>query len=148
MTVRCTSERRKSVWCRAIWRRISERVRQGVRHRAGRWRRCLSGDLELTAIPRRPDAPEPGRWSHYALALEGDTRLTDWMRRRLKLAAWSHPAPPALGELETAVLEHFAPPLNLNKVAQPWSSQVRRARAGLAAAAARWAREHAHEVDG
>lgn len=76
----------------------------------------LVGTLELTSIPRRPDSPEPGRWSHYALAPTGDARLTDWMRRCLRLAVWSHPAPPTLAELETAVLKHFTPPLNLNKV--------------------------------
>jgi hypothetical protein len=68
------------------------------------------------------------------------------MRRRLKLAVWSNPGPPALGELETAVLGHFVPPLNLNKVAQPWSGQVRGARSAMADAARRWAQEHGDDV--
>jgi hypothetical protein len=106
----------------------------------------LAEDLQLIAIPRRPHAPEAERWANYALAPAGDARLTDWMRRRLKLAVWSDPAPLALGELETAILGHFAPPLNLNKVAQPWSGQVRRARREMAEGARRWVREHEHDV--
>jgi hypothetical protein len=99
----------------------------------------LADELKLVATPRRPANPEPHKWTHYALELECDERLTKWMRERLRLAAWPCRRPVALGELERLVMRELKPPLNLTGVTQPWSQQVRAARAAMARAAEDWA---------
>ena len=99
----------------------------------------LAEDLTLVAMPRRPADPEPGKWTHYALEPEGDERLTQWMRKHLRLAAWTCERPVALGKLERLVMAELRPPLNLTGVTQPWSRQVRDARKIMAQAAETWA---------
>jgi hypothetical protein len=99
----------------------------------------LQADLGLVAIPRRPSNPEPTKWTHYSLEPGGDERLTKWMMEKLRLAAW--PAPPGtpLRAVESAVMAHWQPPLNLTGVAQPWAAAVKAARQEMAAAAREWA---------
>lgn len=100
----------------------------------------LVDQLSLVAIPRRPENPEPDKWTHYALESDGDERLTVWMREHLRLAAWPCARPVALGKLERLVMEEFKPPLNLIGVSQPWLRRVKKARAEMARAAEDWAR--------
>lgn len=92
----------------------------------------LVADLALVAIPRRPADPESDKWTHYALVDDGDERLTQWMCDELRLAVWPCKAPMALGKLERLVLRELKPALNLTGVSQPWSRQVRQARAAMA----------------
>lgn len=98
----------------------------------------LAGHLPLVAMPRRPDNPEPTKWTHFALEADGDEQLTAWMLERLRLAAWPSRAPRPLAAMERAVMNHWRPPLNLTGVQQPWSRQVRAARGLLARAAQDW----------
>lgn len=95
----------------------------------------LVDQLRLVAVPRRRDDPEAGKWTHYALETDGDERLTTWMRAHLRLAAWPCERPVALGKLERLVMGELKPPLNLTGVSQPWSRDVRAARAEMARAA-------------
>lgn len=96
----------------------------------------LVDELRLVPTARRPENPEPGKWTHYALKVDGDQRLTAWMLDHLRLAAWpAQRAEGMLGAIERAVMQAWAPPLNLTGVAQPWSGSVRAARAEMARAA-------------
>ena len=96
----------------------------------------LADQLDLVAMPRNP--ARPGYFSNYGLELEGDARLTAWMRAHLTLAVW--PAPPGTGlaMVEGAVITKLSPPLNLAGVLTPWSSTLSMARARMADAARRW----------
>lgn len=102
----------------------------------------LAGELKLDAIPRRRANPEPRKWTHYALESEGDQRLTEWMREHLLLAIWPFTGTCLLAAVESEVMTHWKPPLNLIGVVQPWQSQVRHARAAMASAAKVWATGH------
>jgi hypothetical protein len=98
----------------------------------------LVDQLRLEPIARRPENPEPGKWTHYALKSDGDARLTEWMLDHLHLAAWpAERSEGMLGAIERAVMQQCAPPLNLTGVSQPWTASVRAARAAMAAAAER-----------
>ncbi|MFB7252537.1 GIY-YIG nuclease family protein [Microbacterium sp. NPDC056234] len=97
----------------------------------------LRDALDLHAVPRNLAKPE--RFANYALAAGGDARLNEWMHARLSLAVW--PAPTGLlvplGDVETAVIVHFEPPINLDK--NPGRlARLSLARAEMAAEAARW----------
>lgn len=97
----------------------------------------LRDALNLRAVPR--NLAKPGRFANYALAEGGDTRLNEWMHARLSLAVWPAPAdiPVRLNDLETAVIVHFAPPINLDK--NPGKlARLSRARAQMAAEASLW----------
>ncbi|TCJ23792.1 hypothetical protein E0W80_09545 [Microbacterium sp. PI-1] len=97
----------------------------------------LRDGLDLHAVPRNLARPE--RFANYALAEGGDARLNEWMHARLQLAVWPTPAGMTvpLGEVETAVIMHFAPPINLDK--NPGKlARLSRARAKMAAEAAAW----------
>ena len=96
----------------------------------------------MTAIPRRPANPEPGKWTHFSLEPAGDQKLTEWMRRHLLLAVWPLAGTGALAAIESEVMAHWQPPLNLIGVSQPWQAQVKKARAAMAAAAQAWATDH------
>jgi hypothetical protein len=102
----------------------------------------LADGLMLNAIPRRPANPEPRKWTHYALEPAGDQRLTGWMREHLLLAVWPLTGTRLLAEVESDVMNHWRPPLNLVGVRQPWQQQVKDARAAMAAAAKTWAATH------
>lgn len=97
----------------------------------------LRDALDLHAVPRNLTKPE--RFANYALAEGGDTRLNEWMHARLTLAVWPAPAdmPVALGDVETAVIVEFTPPINLDK--NPGKlARLSRARADMASEASRW----------
>lgn len=91
----------------------------------------LVGELNLDAIPRRRDNPEPRKWAHYALEPDGDQRLTEWMREHLRLAVWPFTGTCLLAAVESDVMTHWKPPLNLVGVLQPGRSQVKHARAAM-----------------
>ncbi|HCJ49555.1 MAG TPA: hypothetical protein DHW40_09550 [Microbacterium sp.] len=97
----------------------------------------LRESLQLEAVPRNLANPE--RFANYALAPGGDERLNAWMHSRLTLAVWPAPAetPIRLKDVETLVIEHFTPPLNIDK--NPGRlARLSRARAEMAAEASRW----------
>jgi hypothetical protein len=97
----------------------------------------LHDALDLHAVPRNLIRPE--RFSNYALADGGDARLNAWMHARLTLAVWPAPdsMPIPLSDVETAVIVHFAPPINLDKNPRKLA-RLSRARAEMAAEAKRW----------
>jgi len=97
----------------------------------------LRDALELQAVPRNLTNPE--RFANFTLADGGDQRLNDWMHARLILAVWPAPGDLAmpLSDVETAVIEHFTPPINLDK--NPGKlARLSKARAAMAAEASRW----------
>ena len=64
------------------------------------------------------------------------------MRRHLLLAVWPLAGAGVLAAIESEVMEHWQPPLNLIGVSQPWQAQVKKARAVMAAAAHARATDH------
>jgi len=101
----------------------------------------LHDTLDLRGIPR--NTAKPGYFSNYGLSASHDVALTRWMREQLRLAVWPKPIDCefTLGQVETAVLVEFLPPLNLQGVVTPWTAQVKAARAALAEEARAWATE-------
>lgn len=103
-------------------------------------RRTLAGllatDLRLTACPRNVE--KPSHFANYGLELEGDARLTAWMVDNLRLATWASGNEDTLDLIETAVLRHLVPPLNVAKVTTPWRAQVKLARRQMATQASAW----------
>lgn len=91
-----------------------------------------NGALDLVPVPRRPENPEPTKWTHFALEATGDEQLTRWMRDRLSMCVWAAPAGTKLESVESAVMRRWKPPLNLIGVETPWRTHVRDARARLA----------------
>src|SRR5690606_20183281 len=91
-------------------------TRVGARHvRSGRTgvstvRRTLaallsaSGHLRLRAVPRRPEDPEPGRWSCFALESADEKVLTEWMLASLRLAFWASPPSARLRAVEKIIV--------------------------------------------
>jgi hypothetical protein len=97
--------------------------------------------LDLRAVPR--SLANPGYFTNYGLAEGGDARLTEWMHARLTLAVWAAPVgmPVSLAAVETAVIRHFTPPINLAKNPRKLS-RLTHARTLMAAEASRWRPEH------
>lgn len=103
-------------------------------------RRSLAGlladTLDLRGRPRTIE--NPGAFANFGLERAGDERLTAWMVDRLSLAVWPSPGGVVLDDIETAVLAHLSPPLNLDKVTTGWGVQVRALRRKLADQARSW----------
>jgi hypothetical protein len=86
----------------------------GRRSRNTLWERIvgmhLDGSVEFSTFRKTLDAVLRGplelRWSD-------DPRLSEWMRQHLRVIAWPHDDPDALGRMEAAVLRRLDPPLNL-----------------------------------
>lgn len=97
----------------------------------------LRETLDLHAVPRNLAKPE--RFANYSLADGGDARLNEWMHARLTLAVWPAPAgmPVPLGDVETAVIVRFTPPINLDKNPRKLV-RLSADRAAMAAEAAAW----------
>lgn len=93
--------------------------------------------LDLHAVPRNLAKPE--RFANYGLAEGGDARLNEWMHARLALAVWPASAGMTvpLGDVETAVIVRFTPPINLDKNPSKLA-RLSAARAAMAAKAAAW----------
>lgn len=100
-----------------------------------------AGTLDPQPIPRRPQNPEPGKWTHYALEPTGDEQLTVWLREYVTIAVWEAPPRTALATVERAVMALHLPPLNLTGISTPWIGQVKAARAAMTERAKAWARD-------
>lgn len=96
----------------------------------------LADQLDLVAQPRNPD--KPGSFASFAFEPAGDERLTEWMLDHLRLATWTPTDEVRLDPLETRVLQHLGPPLNLDKVNTAWKTMVSDARRRQAGAARTW----------
>jgi hypothetical protein len=75
----------------------------------------LRDRLELHAVPRNLENPR--YFSMYSLAGDGDAQLTAWMHEHLALAVWAAPVQLSvkLVDVETALIRHFAPVMNIDK---------------------------------
>ena len=98
--------------------------------------------LDLTPVPRNLIRPDGS--ANFALAADGDARLSMWMDERLSLATWVSPSGVILDEVETAVVRQLRPPLNLDKVGEP-RAELREARRRLAAIARDWTSDDGSE---
>ncbi|GAA2241667.1 hypothetical protein GCM10010413_50150 [Promicromonospora sukumoe] len=96
----------------------------------------LRSELDLHAVPRNLARPDGS--ANYSLEPDGDRRLTDWMRARLQLAFWVRPDGVVLDQVETAVLNRLAPPLNLAKMGPRGRWRVKAERAVLVAESRAW----------
>jgi hypothetical protein len=91
--------------------------------------------LDLRPVPRNLIKPDGS--ANFALEADGDARLSMWMDERLSLATWVSPSGVILDEVETAVVRHLRPPLNLDKVGEP-RAELREARRRMATIARDW----------
>ena len=75
----------------------------------------LRDRLDLHGVPRNLDIPR--YFSMYSLAGDGDAQLTAWMHARLSLAVWAAPAQMSvkLVDVETELIRHFTPVINIDK---------------------------------
>lgn len=81
---------------------------------------------------RNPAKPE--RADKFGLAPHHDAELSTWMRTHLVATYWNEARSDVpLSDVETAVLRHWSPPLNLQKVRHQWTGQIRAARKKMAA---------------
>jgi len=103
----------------------------------------LHDTLGFRGIPRNPT--KPAHFSNYGLSPGDDAALTAWMRERLHLAVWEKPlgCGHPLTNIEVALILEWLPPLNLDCVITPWTSQVKAARAVMAGEARTWASRRA-----
>lgn len=106
----------------------------------------LRESLDLHAMPRNLAKPE--RFSNYALVEGGDGRLNEWMHARLALAVWPAPAGMSvpLSAVETAVIAHFSPPINIAKNPHKLA-RLGHARSVMAAEASQWTLQHDAAVE-
>jgi hypothetical protein len=96
----------------------------------------LRETLHLRAIPRNPT--KPADFDRFGLDPNDDRKLTDWMRSRLGIATWCPDATVVLRPAERELVGAWLPPLNLQGVRTPWSSQLSAARRFMADEARRW----------
>lgn len=90
----------------------------------------------FVGVPR--NLKKPGYFTNFGLSPSDDRKLTDWMEDSLLVATWCPDEEVHLGDVETAVLAHWEPPLNLSKVKTPWKAMLSKKRAILADEASRW----------
>lgn len=97
----------------------------------------LRESLDLHGVPR--NLAKPAHFPNYSLADGGDGRLTSWMHARLSIAVWPAPADMTerLVDVETALIVHFAPPINISNNPRKLA-RLSNARAAMAAEARRW----------
>jgi hypothetical protein len=96
----------------------------------------LRSRLDLQAVPRNLARPDGS--ANFSLEPHGDRRLTDWMRAHLELAVWVRPGGVVLDQVETAVLNRLAPPLNLAKMGPRGNRRIKAERAVLVAESRAW----------
>ena len=96
----------------------------------------LRRSLHLKAQPRNPAKPD--HFSSYSVDKDGDARLTEWMRKNLRLALWLRPNDDELRPIESALLQHWQPPLNGQGVKTPYSGMVSAVRKSMADEARAW----------
>jgi GIY-YIG catalytic domain-containing protein len=89
-------------------------------------------------VPRNPK--KPAHFSNYALGVDHDQMLTEWMLRNLRLGTWEPETADGvvLDTWETKVLDAWKPPLNLSKVRTGWTVELKRLRKALANEAREW----------
>lgn len=97
----------------------------------------LRDSLDLQGIPR--NLAKPADFSMYSLAGDGDGQLTAWMHHRLTLAVWEAPnmMQVALVDVETELIRHFTPVINLDKNPKKLV-RLKVARKAMAAEARAW----------
>ncbi|MGC5585637.1 GIY-YIG nuclease family protein [Ornithinimicrobium sp. W1665] len=95
----------------------------------------LVDELALAATPR--NVAKPDRSANFGLDDPSEHRLTSWMEQRLSLTTWSKPEGTDLVKIETKVLHHLRPPLNLTHVQEP-RVRLRAARRRMARTARAW----------
>jgi GIY-YIG catalytic domain-containing protein len=97
----------------------------------------LRHQLDLTPVTRGSHSRDATDWAtKFALELDGDKRLTNWMIEHLTLAAWPLPssARGMLGELEREAIKSLEPPLCLQQwTGNPWRPIIQLRRAAMAA---------------
>jgi hypothetical protein len=126
---------------------VSRRARRVSLRRAGRSPlSCRRATVSTSSRFHGRHDPEPKKWTHYALEERGDQQLTEWMRDHLLIAVWPSPARTHLATVEGADMQKWLPPLNLIGVHTVLTSQVKAARAAMAARAREWARERGFDV--
>jgi hypothetical protein len=92
----------------------------------------LKDRLGLRAIPRAP-GPSRTNCSQYRFTLEGEARLTEWMRQNLR---YSHvPFQADCRDEERALIKDWRPPLNLTGWANPQRALLRTLRRSCASEA-------------
>lgn len=92
-------------------------------------------DLGFRARPRNTSAPS--KFTHYALDGDGERRLSDWMALHLRLSWWVAPSGATLKDVEKALIQSVAPPLNLVHAPRR-SPRLVSARAAMAQEARGW----------
>lgn len=97
----------------------------------------LREPLALRAQPRNPKKPD--HFANYSVQKDGDQRLTEWMHQNLRLALWVRSGDHELRVIESALLQHWQPPLNGQGVKTPWSAELTAARKSMANEARAWA---------
>jgi hypothetical protein len=95
----------------------------------------LKDELKLTAQPRGPGSSEQNLRC-YRFDDPGEQRLTDWMRRHLRIAVATHPAP-APEQVEAELIALAQPPLNLTGWPNPHAKELKALRKSCADAARR-----------
>ena len=90
----------------------------------------LRDELQLSAIPR--NTAKPGHFSNYGLSAAHDAVLTNWMRSKLEISFWIYDRSHPLATIESEVLQHLHPPLNIQGVAHNWKARVMAERAVMA----------------
>ncbi len=91
--------------------------------------------LSLVPVPRNLVKPDGS--ANFALEATSESRLSDWMSQRLSLAIWTAPHGAVLDDVETVIVRHLRPPLNLDKVGEP-RQRLRAARREMADLARAW----------
>ena len=87
----------------------------------------LVDQLQLRPAPREK-AP-PHRFAMFALDEPSDARLTEWMHENLRLATWAprDVVVTTLCQVESSLIHHWSPPLNLRGSPRPsaWVAAAR-----------------------
>jgi hypothetical protein len=80
--------------------------------------------LLRTPLDLHPYLPYPGKQASYGLLSPDEARLTDWMALNLRIACWITVDRQALKDTENMVIDHWVPPLNLDRVT-PWMAYIK-----------------------
>jgi hypothetical protein len=80
----------------------------------------LKDELDLVARPRGTGASKQN-YTCYRFDSGGEQRLTGWMRAHLRVATAEHVDP---GAVETDLIAHACPPLNLNGWPNPYRAEI------------------------
>lgn len=96
----------------------------------------LVDKLRLVAVPRNLSRPDGS--ANFGLDTTSEARLSQWMEQRLSLATWiSSEGFVELADIETAVVRHMHPPMNLDKAGEP-RARLRAARTRMSNRARAW----------